>query len=250
MTTVFTARCWHCCAGRRAARGHRVTVCAPALPQSAKSHALTVHSPLCARSATMEGSAAAWQVEGTPADCTRLGLRALAQEPVDLVISGINDGWNLGLLTYVSGTVAAARRPPSWGIPPWRSPPVWTRRRKPSASWPSGPCAWGNRFPPPIFPRKPWSMSTYPPAPSPAARPTGYAPSPPYMTARLRPLGQRPGQLLRQRQPGTEHGRPGPPQRRRADPAGSHHRQPGKPPPPGCIPVEPRCWMKCEKMKV
>ena len=67
------------------------------------------HSPLCARPATMEGAAAAWQVEGTPADCTRLGLRALAQEPVDLVISGINDGWNLGLLTYVSGTVAAAR---------------------------------------------------------------------------------------------------------------------------------------------
>ena len=66
-----------------AARGHRVTVCAPALPQSAKSHALTVHSPLCARPATMEGAAAAWQVEGTPADCTRLGLRALAQEPVE-----------------------------------------------------------------------------------------------------------------------------------------------------------------------
>lgn len=100
-----------------AARGHRVTVCAPALPQSAKSHALTVHSPLCARSATMEGSAAAWQVEGTPADCARLGLRALVQEPVDLVISGINDGWNLGLLTYVSGTVAAAREAAFLGYP-------------------------------------------------------------------------------------------------------------------------------------
>lgn len=100
-----------------AARGHRVTVCAPALPQSAKSHALTVHSPLCARPATMEGAAAAWQVEGTPADCARLGLRALAQEPVDLVISGINDGWNLGLLTYVSGTVAAAREAAFLGYP-------------------------------------------------------------------------------------------------------------------------------------
>ncbi len=100
-----------------AARGHRVTVCAPSQPQSAKSHALTVHSPLCARPAAMEGAAEAWRVEGTPADCARLGLRALAGDEVDLVVSGINQGWNLGLLTYVSGTVAAAREAAFLGYP-------------------------------------------------------------------------------------------------------------------------------------
>lgn len=172
-----------------AARGHRVTVCAPALPQSAKSHALTVHSPLCARSATMEGAAAAWQVEGTPADCTRLGLRALAQEPVDLVISGINDGWNLGLLTYVSGTVAAAREAAFLGYPALAvsagvDTPEETVRFL--AEWA---VRLGEGFPAPIFPRKPWSMSTYPPAPSPGCAPHGYAPSPPYMTARATPAG-------------------------------------------------------------
>lgn len=84
------------CAGRRPARGHRVTVCAPALPQSAKSHALTVHSPLCARPATMEGSAAAWQVEGTRRTARAWGCAPWPRSPVDLVISGINDGWNWG----------------------------------------------------------------------------------------------------------------------------------------------------------
>ena len=47
--------------------------------------------------------------DGTPVDCTRLGLLALTEEPVDLVISGINNGLNAGLATYVSGTVGAAR---------------------------------------------------------------------------------------------------------------------------------------------
>lgn len=189
MTTVFTARCWHCCAGRRRARGHRVTVCAPRYPQSAKSHALTIHTPLCAHPAAMEGAAAAWQVEGTPADCTRLGLRALAQEPVDLVISGINDGWNLGLLTYVSGTVAAAREAAFLGYPALAlsagvDTPEETVRFL--AEWLY---AWGSGFPALRCRHKRWSMSTYPPAPSPGCAPHGYAPSPPYMTARATPAG-------------------------------------------------------------
>ena len=100
-----------------AARGHRVSVCAPHLPQSAKSHALTIHTPICVHPAAMEGTADAWRVEGSPADCARLGLRVLAREPVDLVLSGVNQGWNLGLLTYVSGTVAAAREAAFLGYP-------------------------------------------------------------------------------------------------------------------------------------
>ncbi len=49
-----------------------------------------------------------WAIEGTPADCVRLGLDSLAAD-VDLVIAGINPGGNLGADIYYSGTVAAAR---------------------------------------------------------------------------------------------------------------------------------------------
>lgn len=95
--------------GAAAARGHRVTVVAPETQQSARSHCFTVFSPLFARRGRMKGATEAWRVAGTPVDCARLGLLALAKEPVDLVISGINQGYNIGLATYVSGTVGAAR---------------------------------------------------------------------------------------------------------------------------------------------
>lgn len=92
-----------------AKRGHRVTVVAPDRQQSGTSHCFTIFRPLTVKPVEMEGAEAAWQVDGTPVDCTRLGLHALAKPPVDLVISGINQGYNAGLATYVSGTVGAAR---------------------------------------------------------------------------------------------------------------------------------------------
>ena len=92
-----------------AARGHRVTVAAPMTQQSAKSHAFTVFSPVRAERRPVPGAEEAWAVEGTPVDCTRLGLYALCEEKPDAVISGINNGWNTGLATFVSGTVGAAR---------------------------------------------------------------------------------------------------------------------------------------------
>ena len=92
-----------------AARGHRVTVSAPQTQQSGKSHSFTIFDPVRVRKAEVEGAEAAWAVAGTPVDCARLGLMQLAEKPVDLVISGINDGMNVGTATYVSGTVGAAR---------------------------------------------------------------------------------------------------------------------------------------------
>lgn len=92
-----------------AARGHRVTVCAPSTQQSAKGHSFTVFTPVMVHPRQMEGAEAAWAIDGTPVDCTRLGLMALCGDKVDLVISGINNGYNAGLATYVSGTVGAAR---------------------------------------------------------------------------------------------------------------------------------------------
>ncbi len=100
-----------------AARGHRVTVSAPDRQQSGKSHAFTIDRPLFAREAPMEGAARAWRVDGTPVDCCRLGFMSLAEEKVDAVLSGINAGYNIGLATYVSGTVGAAREAAFAGYP-------------------------------------------------------------------------------------------------------------------------------------
>ena len=92
-----------------AERGHEVLVSAPHMQQSAKSHAFTISGPLLVHPGRMEGAKEAWRVEGTPVDACRLGLLGLYEGPFDLVISGINAGYNIGLATYVSGTVGAAR---------------------------------------------------------------------------------------------------------------------------------------------
>lgn len=97
-------------------RGHHVLVCAPASQQSAKSHCYTIASPIMVKSRSLPFADEAWAIEGTPADCTRLGLMSLTDRPVDLVISGINDGYNTGLATYVSGTVGAAREAAFQGV--------------------------------------------------------------------------------------------------------------------------------------
>ena len=97
-------------------RGHRVTVCAPAVQQSAKSHSFTIAEPLLVRECSVGGADRAFAVDGTPVDCTRIGLMGLCRGTVDLVLSGINDGLNIGLATYVSGTCGAAREAAFLGV--------------------------------------------------------------------------------------------------------------------------------------
>lgn len=60
-----------------------------------------------------------YAVEGTPTDCTLIGLQALSAQGIvpDAVISGINDGLNYGVCTNYSGTVAAAREAARCGVP-------------------------------------------------------------------------------------------------------------------------------------
>jgi len=90
-----------------------VVVVAPATEQSAKSHSLTMHRPLRVRDAG-EGR---YAVTGTPADAVYLALHHLVDGPVDLVVSGINRGANLGSDVHYSGTVAAAREACLHGVP-------------------------------------------------------------------------------------------------------------------------------------
>ena len=91
---------------------------APERERSASGHAITLHKPLRVQKLELATEVAgAWAVSGTPADCTKLGVSALLDESVDLVISGINRGPNLGQDVYYSGTVSAAMEGAFMGIP-------------------------------------------------------------------------------------------------------------------------------------
>lgn len=95
---------------KAAAEHGKVYVCAPDAQQSAKSHAITLGKEIPAEEIDFPGAVKAWSVGGTPADCTRLGLQLTKDEGIhiDMVLSGINMGANLGLDTVYSGTVGAA----------------------------------------------------------------------------------------------------------------------------------------------
>jgi 5'/3'-nucleotidase len=90
-----------------------VTVVAPASEMSATSHALTLTRPLRLRRAS-EG---VYAVDGTPTDCVYLALYQILGRDVDLVVSGINWGLNLGDDITYSGTVAAALEGTLLGCP-------------------------------------------------------------------------------------------------------------------------------------
>lgn len=103
----------------RLQREGRVTVVAPDRERSATSHAITVYYPLRVHSVPFAEGIRAYAVDGTPADCVRLGLEALLSDtdPCDAVISGINDGVNLGTDIIYSGTVSAAMEAAVMGVP-------------------------------------------------------------------------------------------------------------------------------------
>jgi 5'-nucleotidase len=90
-----------------------VEVVAPEQNNSAKSNALTLHSPLYVQRA----SNGFRYVNGTPADCVHIALTGLLGYRPDLVVSGINNGANMGDDTIYSGTVGAAMEGYLFGIP-------------------------------------------------------------------------------------------------------------------------------------
>ena len=98
-----------------ASRGHRVSVCAPDRERSAASHSITLREPVTAQKVDLPGAETAYAASGTPADCARLGLYLIPD--VELVISGINNGPNLGGACIYSGTVGAATEAAMSGVP-------------------------------------------------------------------------------------------------------------------------------------
>ena len=90
-----------------------VEVIAPEQNNSAKSNALTLHSPLYVHRAANGFR----YVNGTPADCVHIALSGLLDYRPDLVVSGINNGANMGDDTIYSGTVGAAMEGYLFGVP-------------------------------------------------------------------------------------------------------------------------------------
>ncbi|WP_017212737.1 5'/3'-nucleotidase SurE [Clostridium beijerinckii] len=96
---------------------HKVIIVAPKDQKSASSHSISIHSPIKIKEEFIEGlDCKAYSVSGTPADCTQVGLSFL-KENIELVISGINKGPNVGTDILYSGTVSAAIEGTIYGIP-------------------------------------------------------------------------------------------------------------------------------------
>lgn len=90
-----------------------VVVVAPERNCSGASNALTLNKPLTVSKA----SNGVYFVDGTPSDCVHIALTGLFDSRPDLVISGINQGQNMGDDTLYSGTVAAATEGFLFGVP-------------------------------------------------------------------------------------------------------------------------------------
>jgi 5'-nucleotidase len=99
---------------RAATRFGEVRVVAPDVEQSSASHAVTATRPLSYRKVRHLDGLDAYRVNGTPADCVALGVHTWKN--VDLVLSGINLGVNLGNALWHSGTLAAAKQATLFGI--------------------------------------------------------------------------------------------------------------------------------------
>ncbi|HLO88479.1 MAG TPA: 5'/3'-nucleotidase SurE [Nostocaceae cyanobacterium] len=96
----------------KAVNGEQVIIAAPLEHQSGCGHQVTTHSPI----RLQRRSEFEYAIAGTPADCVRIATTQICQD-VKFVLSGINAGGNLGVDSYISGTVAAVREAAIHGIP-------------------------------------------------------------------------------------------------------------------------------------
>jgi 5'-nucleotidase len=101
--------------------GLDIEIVAPAVECSAIGHSISLRQPIkvhrvkmpCATDCHID----AYSVEGTPADCVKYAVTTLfTQQPIDLVVSGINRGPNIGINIFYSGTVAAVMEAAIQGV--------------------------------------------------------------------------------------------------------------------------------------
>lgn len=102
---------------RVAAKRGRVVVCSPDRERSACSHAMTLRDPLRVRTYQEIEGVEAYEVDGFPVDCVNVALTEFFPNGCDLLISGINNGPNLGWDVTYSGTVGGALEGAVNGLP-------------------------------------------------------------------------------------------------------------------------------------
>ena len=98
-----------------------VVVVAPATEQSGVGHAITYLTPLTVKEVFRDENSTGerrwgWAVQGSPADCVKIGIHEFCPRPPDLILSGINSGLNAGINILYSGTVAAAIEGAFFGV--------------------------------------------------------------------------------------------------------------------------------------
>src|SRR6266480_3888800 len=94
-----------------------VEVVAPDAERSAVGHAITLLLPLRAKEVVRRNVRFGYGVNGMPADCVKIAVKAILPRPPDLVVSGINLGANTGTNVIYSGTVSAATEARILGVP-------------------------------------------------------------------------------------------------------------------------------------
>jgi 5'-nucleotidase len=94
-----------------------VTIVAPAENQSGKGHSISITDPVYVDPVSLPGGIEALGATATPASCVKVAMLALLKARPDIVVSGINRGYNLGMTSYVSGTVGGAREGALQGVP-------------------------------------------------------------------------------------------------------------------------------------
>ncbi|MBN1301718.1 MAG: 5'/3'-nucleotidase SurE [Melioribacteraceae bacterium] len=94
-----------------------VIVVAPRTEQSAVGHAITMKIPVRVTEYYRNGEFFGYAVDGTPADCIKMGIKNIMGELPDLVVSGINNGSNAAINIIYSGTVSAAREAAIMDVP-------------------------------------------------------------------------------------------------------------------------------------
>ncbi|MGE9616102.1 MAG: 5'/3'-nucleotidase SurE [Solitalea-like symbiont of Acarus siro] len=95
-----------------------IIVIAPESEQSGKSHSISIDHILRVKQLPPYKNAKMYMCTGTPSDCLKAGLHLLCKDrKPDIVLSGINHGYNFSICTIYSGTIAAAQEGCIAGIP-------------------------------------------------------------------------------------------------------------------------------------
>ena len=101
----------------RSQNKHDISIVAPEGQRSATGHSITLFQPLFLTEYKLDGQQKGYAISGTPSDCVKLAIQGGLVSKPDLIISGINQGPNLGTDIFYSGTVSAAMEGVLLGVP-------------------------------------------------------------------------------------------------------------------------------------